>query len=65
VVGGARHWRAHRGARGAHQVARTPHLSIGTVRDHITMINVKLDARDRVDPVRMATESGRLWGHAA
>ncbi len=41
-------------------IAATLHLSLGTVRNYLTAIATKLDARNRVDAVRIANESGWL-----
>jgi two-component system response regulator DesR len=36
------------------------HLSIGTVRNYLTTIVTKLNARNRVDAIKMAYDSGWL-----
>jgi two-component system response regulator DesR len=45
---------------GAAEVARKLGLSAGTVRNYITSAMTKLDARNRVDAVRIASEMGWL-----
>lgn len=45
----------------AEEIAATLHLSVGTVRNHLTKIVTKLNARNRVDAIRIATEAG--WIH--
>jgi two-component system response regulator DesR len=40
------------------EVARRLHLSAGTVRNHLTAIVAKLNARGRTDAVRIASEAG-------
>ncbi|MEV4470071.1 DNA-binding response regulator [Nonomuraea salmonea] len=45
----------------AEEIAATLHLSVGTVRNHLTKIVTKLNARNRVDAIRIATEAG--WVH--
>ncbi|MEE1828592.1 response regulator transcription factor [Streptomyces sp. BE20] len=42
------------------QIARQLHLSVGTVRNYLTAVVQKLDARNRVDAVRIARESGMI-----
>jgi two-component system, NarL family, response regulator DesR len=42
----------------APEIAATMHVSVGTVRNYLTKIVVKLNARNRVDAVRIATEAG-------
>lgn len=42
------------------EVAATLHLSVGTVRNYLTMIASKLNARNRVDAIRIAVEAGWL-----
>ncbi|MFI9808900.1 DNA-binding response regulator [Streptomyces sp. NPDC052301] len=42
------------------EIAEKLHLSIGTVRNYLTTIVVKLNARNRIDAVRIATEAGWL-----
>ncbi|MGI5125346.1 response regulator transcription factor [Pseudonocardia sp. CA-107938] len=39
-------------------IARELHLTVGTVRNYLAAAMVKLDARNRVDAVRIATEQG-------
>ncbi len=34
------------------------HVSVGTVRNYLTKIVTKLNARNRVDAIRIATEAG-------
>jgi two-component system, NarL family, response regulator DesR len=41
-------------------IAAQLHLSAGTVRNHLTAIVTKLNARNRTDAVRIATEAGWL-----
>lgn len=41
-------------------VARLLDLSSGTVRDYLASAVTRLDARSRVDAIRIATEAGRL-----
>lgn len=48
---------ASRGA-GAAEIAGCLYLSIGTVRNYLSMIVGKLGARNRVDAVRIATDAG-------
>jgi two-component system, NarL family, response regulator DesR len=48
------------GGANAVDIAAQLYLSIGTVRNHLTTIVYKLNARNRVDAVRIATESGWL-----
>ncbi|NBE91767.1 response regulator transcription factor [Nonomuraea sp. KC401] len=45
----------------AEEIAATLHLSVGTVRNHLTKIVTKLNARNRVDAIRIATDAG--WIH--
>ncbi|XVQ14229.1 response regulator transcription factor [Spirillospora sp. CA-255316] len=40
------------------EIAASLHLSPGTVRNHLTAVVTKLNARGRTDAVRIATESG-------
>ncbi|WP_445528735.1 response regulator transcription factor [Streptomyces cyslabdanicus] len=42
----------------AAEIASRLHLSIGTVRNYLTVIVTKLNARNRVDAIRIARESG-------
>jgi len=42
------------------EIALTLHLSVGTVRNYLTNIVTKLNARNRVDAIREAYESGWL-----
>lgn len=42
----------------ASHIAEQLHLSIGTVRNYLTRIVSKLNARNRVDAIRMAREAG-------
>ncbi|MCX4527208.1 MULTISPECIES: DNA-binding response regulator [unclassified Streptomyces] len=42
------------------EIAAKLHLSIGTVRNYLTTTVVKLNARNRIDAVRIATEAGWL-----
>jgi len=44
----------------ASQIAAQLHLSVGTVRNYLTQIVVKMNARNRVDAVRVAREAGWL-----
>ena len=44
----------------AAEIARSICLSVGTVRNYLTAIVIKLNARTRVDAVRLATEAGWL-----
>lgn len=44
----------------AAEIAATLHLSIGTVRNYLSVIVSKLDARNRVDAIRIADEAGWL-----
>ncbi|MEO3812586.1 response regulator transcription factor [Sphaerisporangium sp. B11E5] len=48
---------AAQGAEAA-EIATTLHLSAGTVRNYLTTIVMKLNARNRVDAIRIATEAG-------
>ena len=41
-------------------MAATLHLSAGTVRNYLTSAVTKLDARSRVDAIRIATGNGWL-----
>lgn len=43
------------------EIAACLHLSVGTVRNYLTRIVTKLNARNRVDAIRIATEAG--WVH--
>ncbi|WP_084960282.1 response regulator transcription factor [Thermoactinospora rubra] len=42
----------------APEIAASLHLSVGTVRNHLTRITTKLNARNRVDAIRIAIEAG-------
>jgi two-component system response regulator DesR len=42
------------------EIAQTLHLSVGTVRNYLTNIVTKLQARNRVDAIRRAYEAGWL-----
>lgn len=42
------------------EIAKSLHLSVGTVRNYLTNIVTKLNARNRVDAVRQAYEAGWL-----
>jgi two-component system, NarL family, response regulator DesR len=42
------------------EIATVLHLSVGTVRNYLTSIVLKMNARNRVDAVRVARESGWL-----
>jgi len=42
----------------APEIASALHLSVGTVRNYLTRIVIKLNARNRVDAIRIATEAG-------
>lgn len=42
------------------EIARDLHLSVGTVRNYLTTVVTKLQARNRVDAVKMAYDSGWL-----
>lgn len=44
----------------ATEIAEALHLSVGTVRNYLTSVVTKLNARNRVDAVRIAAESGWL-----
>jgi two-component system response regulator DesR len=44
----------------ADEIAKTLHLSVGTVRNYLTNIVTKLNARNRVDAIRRAYEAGWL-----
>jgi two-component system, NarL family, response regulator DesR len=44
----------------AADIAEGLHLSVGTVRNHLTSTVAKLNARNRVDAIRIATETGWL-----
>ncbi len=44
----------------AMEIAGTLYLSVGTIRNYLTTITVKLDARNRVDAVRIARKAGWL-----
>lgn len=44
----------------AAEIARGLCLSVGTVRNYLTAIVIKLNARTRVDAIRLATEAGWL-----
>jgi two-component system, NarL family, response regulator DesR len=51
--------RAAEGAEPA-EIAETMHLSVGTVRNYLTAIVTKLNARNRVDAIKTAYDSGWL-----
>ncbi|MEO3795501.1 response regulator transcription factor [Nonomuraea sp. B10E15] len=40
------------------EIAAAMHVSVGTVRNYLTKIVTKLNARNRVDAIRIATEAG-------
>ncbi|MEU6023296.1 DNA-binding response regulator [Micromonospora sp. NPDC048871] len=40
------------------EIAAAMHVSVGTVRNYLTRIVTKLNARNRVDAIRIATEAG-------
>lgn len=40
------------------EIASSLHLSLGTVRNYLTTIVIKLNARNRVDAIRIASEAG-------
>jgi two-component system response regulator DesR len=42
----------------APEIAATMHVSVGTVRNYLTKVVTKLNARNRVDAIRIATEAG-------
>ncbi|GAA5061812.1 two-component system response regulator DesR [Thermocatellispora tengchongensis] len=42
----------------APEIAANLHLSVGTVRNYLTSIVMKLNARNRIDAIRIATEAG-------
>ncbi|MEV7805570.1 response regulator transcription factor [Microbispora sp. NPDC088329] len=42
----------------AREIAASLHLSVGTVRNYLTTIVTKLNARNRVDAIRIAEEAG-------
>jgi two-component system, NarL family, response regulator DesR len=42
----------------AEEIAATLHLSVGTVRNYLTTIVTKLNARNRVDAIRIAQDAG-------
>lgn len=42
------------------EIAATLHLSVGTVRNYLTTIVMKLNARNRVDAIKLAYEAGWL-----
>lgn len=44
----------------ASEIARLLHLTTGTVRNYLTAVVTKLNARNRVDAIRIARESGWL-----
>ncbi|MER5177937.1 response regulator transcription factor [Streptomyces sp. NPDC002896] len=44
----------------APEIAEALHLSVGTVRNYLTSVVTKLNARNRVDAIRIAKESGWL-----
>ena len=44
----------------APEIASLLHLSTGTVRNYLTTIVTKMNARNRVDAIRIARESGWL-----
>ncbi|MBL7253382.1 response regulator transcription factor [Paractinoplanes lichenicola] len=43
-----------------HEIAKSLRLSVGTVRNYLTTVVTKLNARNRVDAIRIARESGWL-----
>jgi two-component system response regulator DesR len=43
-----------------HEIAEHLHLSVGTVRNYLTTAVTKVNARNRVDAIRIARESGWL-----
>ncbi|MER6300317.1 response regulator transcription factor [Kitasatospora sp. NPDC001539] len=52
--------RAAAGGAEAAEIAAALHLSVGTVRNYLTTIVTKLNARNRIDAIRLAEESGWL-----
>jgi two-component system, NarL family, response regulator DesR len=46
----------------AREIAAALHLSIGTVRNYLTAVVAKLNARNRVDAIRIAQDAGWLPG---
>ncbi|QFZ21154.1 response regulator transcription factor [Saccharothrix syringae] len=44
----------------AMEIAGTLYLSVGTIRNYLTTVTVKLEARNRVDAVRIARKAGWL-----
>jgi two-component system response regulator DesR len=52
-----RHYAA---GRDANEIAATLHLSYGTVRNYLASAVTKLDARNRIDAIRLAREAGWL-----
>ncbi|MEW2399423.1 response regulator transcription factor [Streptomyces sp. NPDC046862] len=52
-------WLASQGAE-ATEIAAKLHLSAGTVRNYLTTVVLKLNARNRLDAVRIAVEAGWL-----
>ncbi|WP_331734578.1 response regulator transcription factor [Streptomyces sp. NBC_00887] len=46
----------------AREIAAALHLSIGTVRNYLTVVVAKLNARNRVDAMRIAQDAGWLPG---
>lgn len=48
------------GGAGPAEIGRTLHLSTGTVRNYLTTIVMKLNARNRVDAIRTAYDAGWL-----
>jgi two-component system response regulator DesR len=45
------------------EIARCTHLSPGTVRNCLSHVMPRWDARNRVDVVRIGVERGRLGSH--
>ncbi len=41
-------------------IARSLSLSVGTIRNYLTSVVTKLDARNRVDAIRIASQAGWL-----
>lgn len=52
--------RAAAGGAAAGEIAAALHLSAGTVRNYLTTVVTKLGARNRIDAIRIAAESGWL-----
>ncbi|GAB3473881.1 response regulator transcription factor [Amycolatopsis cihanbeyliensis] len=44
----------------AMEIANTLYLSVGTIRNYLTTVTTKLEARNRIDAVRIARKSGWL-----